>query len=307
MSKNVALLTLRILATEMNGMKDMLYQSLNPQGKPFLWSHRLWREQPFDGFYHWHWGFEMLLVHQGRGVIIVNQKTYELAPGKLFYFLPYQLHKVFADVSAEQPYERSVFHFDPASMDRFLTPFAHLRDSFTRMRKGLEQDQELVLSDFRAEAEAAADAFQSGLAASASGSGEEECAALYLMGLLSVIGRCDRQPASDAASKPIIRHSDEVMSWIERRYAEPFRLDELAAELHMSGSYLSRLFRQETGSSITGYLTALRIQQACSLLRSGDQSVEWIGAQVGLPNASYFIHLFKRMMGVSPHQYRLKL
>lgn len=291
-------------------MKDMLYQSLNPQGKPFLWSHRLWRELPFDGFYHWHWGFEMLLVHQGSGVVIVNQKTYELAPGKLFYFLPYQLHKVYADISAEKPYERSVFHFDPASMERFMAPFTHLRDAFTRMRKSLEADQELDLSAYWDEAEGAADAFQSGMEASGSGSGEEEQAALYLMGMLSVIGRCVRQSATDApdaASKPIIRHSDEVMSWIERHYAEPFRLDKLAAELHMSGAYLSRLFRQETGSSISGYLAALRIQQACSLLRSGSQSVEWIGAQVGLPNASYFIHLFKRMMGVSPHQYRLKL
>lgn len=287
-------------------MKDLLYQPILPAGKPFLWSHRLWRDRPFEGFYHWHSCFEMLLVHQGSGVIIVNQKTYELAPGKLYYFLPYQLHKVYVDISAEQPYERSVFHFDPTFMDSFITPFIQLRNTFTLLRKGLAGDQELVLSDYRREAEAAASAFESGLEASAGG-GEEEQAALFLMGILSVIGRCVSMPPPDASSKTIIRHSDAVMSWLERRYAEPFRLDELAAELHMSGAYLSRLFRQETGSSITGYLAALRIQRACSLLRSSDQSVEWIGAQVGLPSASYFIHLFKRMMGISPHQYRLKL
>lgn len=288
-------------------MKDLLYQPLLLAGKSFLWSHRLWRDRPFEGFYHWHGCFEILFVHQGSGVIIVNQKTYELAPGRIYYFLPYQLHKVYADISAEHPYERSVFHFDPASMEIYLTPFTHLKNTFTRMRKGLEQDQELVLSVDGPVAEAAVNAFQSGIAATASGIAEEEQAALYLMGMLSIIGRGARQQASDAANKPIIRHSDAVMSWIERRYAEPFRLDQLAAELHMSGSYLSRLFRQETGSSITGYLAALRIQRACNLLRSGDQSVEWIGAQVGLPNVSYFIHLFKRMMGISPHQYRLKL
>jgi len=106
--------------------------------------------------------------------------------------------------------------------------------------------------------------------------------------------------------KPI-RQSERIMSWIEKHYGEPFRLEELADELHMSKSYLSRLFRQETGSSITGYLTARRIQQACHLLQSTNKSVEVIGEQVGLTNASYFINLFKRIMGVSPHQYHLRL
>lgn len=285
-------------------MKDMLYQSLNPQGKPFLWSLRNWSERSFDGYYHWHWGFEILIIHRGSGVVIVNQKTYELGPGKLFYFRPYQLHKVYADISDDQPYERSVLHFDPAFLDRYLAPFPSLKDTFTRMRKGLTKEQELSLGTNRSVIEAAADALPSDLSDSGPGSGEEEKAALFLLQLLAVIGSGTSQP-DEEGMRPI-RHSDAIMAWIELHYREPFQLGKLADDLHMSGAYLSRLFRQETGSSITGYLAARRIQQASSLLRSSDQSVEWIGEQVGLPNASYFIQLFKRMTGISPHQYRLK-
>jgi len=49
------------------------------------------------------------------------------------------------------------------------------------------------------------------------------------------------------------------------------------------------------------------MQQACSLLQTTNKSVEVIGEQVGFTSTSYFISLFKRIMGVSPHQYRLRL
>ncbi|MDQ6419008.1 AraC family transcriptional regulator [Paenibacillus sp. LHD-117] len=286
-------------------MKDLFYKSLNPHGKPFLWSHRTLTQQPFDGYYHWHWGFEMLLVHRGSGVVIVNQKTYELRPGMLFYFLPYQLHKVYAEIDEDNPYERSVIHFDPAYMESYMGPFPTLKDVFTRMRKGFMFEQGLDLAAMQPETESVAAAFQSGVQ-EAGVSGEGEHAALFLLQLLSVIQRETMGANQERRMKPI-RQSEQIMAWIERHYREPFQLDKLAGELHMSGSYLSRLFRQETGSSITGYLAARRIQQACSLLQSSNQSVERIGEQVGLPNASYFIQLFKRIMGISPHQYRLKL
>ncbi|QNK54459.1 AraC family transcriptional regulator [Paenibacillus sp. PAMC21692] len=287
-------------------MKDLFYKSINPQGKPFLWSHRRWTQEPFDGYYHWHWGFEMLFVHQGSGVVIVNQRRYEMRPGSLFFFLPNQLHKVQADINEERPYERSIIHFEPAFLERFLPPFPSLRDSYMRMKKGLLRKQSLELSACQTELGAAFDSFQGVIHDSGAGGGEEEGAAILLLQLLAFIQRGIAEPIAGEGVKPI-RHSDEIMAWIERHYSEPFQLDKLAAELHMSGSYLSRLFRQETGSSITGYLAARRIQQACSLLRGSDKPIELIGQQVGLPNVSYFIQLFKRTMGISPHQYRLKL
>ncbi|MHA6484771.1 helix-turn-helix domain-containing protein [Paenibacillus sp. strain BS8-2] len=283
-------------------MKDSFYLALNPQNKSYLWSHRTLTEQPFDGYYHWHWGFEMLYVHQGNGQVIVNQKSYELQAGMLFYFLPNQLHRLNFDIRHGQPYERSVFHFEPAVMDSFLGAFPLMKDRLLRMRKGLFE-QRLDLLKYRDEVEAAVDGFQD--SRNAGNGGSDEHAALFLLQLLSVIQRVT--PVEDKGQLQPIRHADRIMAWVEQHYDEPFELDKLAAEMHLNGSYVSRLFRQETGSSITGYLAARRIQQACSLLRSSQMSVEQVGERVGLPNVSYFIQLFKRMMGTSPHQYRLKL
>lgn len=284
-----------------------LYQRMDYGAKPYLWAYRKYSDSRFEGYYHWHEGFELLLVHRGRGSVIVNQKTYELRPGMLFFFRPFQLHKVYAEVSPDCPYERSILHFVPSFAEPYMSPFASLKDLFMRMEKGLTEEQAAEAGGLMAAAESACRDFER-CEEGSSGAESLEQAALLLLRWLTVLqqagGLAER---SDAAGRKRIRHSEAVMDWLEARYGEPFRLEALAEDMHMSKAYLSRLFRQETGSSITGYLTARRIRQACSLLQSSELSVEMIGEKVGLSNVSYFIQLFKRTVGVSPHQYRLKL
>ncbi|MNI97083.1 Arabinose operon regulatory protein [compost metagenome] len=74
--------------------------------------------------------------------------------------------------------------------------------------------------------------------------------------------------------------------------------------MHLSKSYVSRIFHQETGSRLVDYLTARRIKQACRLLSTTDLPVERIGITVGFPNASYFNQLFKKSLGTTPLKYR---
>jgi AraC-like DNA-binding protein len=88
-----------------------------------------------------------------------------------------------------------------------------------------------------------------------------------------------------------------IMRWVVEHYAEEVSLDRLAEFVHLSKFYASRIFRNETESSIGQYLTVRRIRQACRLLQTTDLSVEQIGIQVGLPSPPYFIQLFKKAIG----------
>lgn len=74
---------------------------------------------------------------------------------------------------------------------------------------------------------------------------------------------------------------------------EEIRLDNLADSLHLSNFYLARLFQRETGSSLSDYIMACRIKQACRLLYTTAYSVERVAADVGYPNVSYFNRLKK--------------
>ncbi len=96
------------------------------------------------------------------------------------------------------------------------------------------------------------------------------------------------------------------MRWIEAHLSDTFQLDELADDLYLSKSYISKLFRKETGSSITDYLTARRVKEACHLLQTSDLALDAICTRIGLSNVSYFIQMFKRETNITPHQYRLE-
>lgn len=55
---------------------------------------------------------------------------------------------------------------------------------------------------------------------------------------------------------------------MEQHYQEDLSLDELAEILTVNASYLSYIFKKETGSTVVQYLTSLRMEQACRLLKN---------------------------------------
>lgn len=119
------------------------------------------------------------------------------------------------------------------------------------------------------------------------------------MQLLSCIriNSTDANPDSTSNNKlrPLF-YSEKIMNWIEAHYKEPFDLEHLSNELHLSKSYISRSFKRETGSSLTEYLTIRRIKEACQLLEMTNKSIELIGESLGFKSVSYFIQLFKNSL-----------
>ena len=96
----------------------------------------------------------------------------------------------------------------------------------------------------------------------------------------------------------------QAMRWIDEHYQETFYLDDLADAMHLSKFYLSKLFHEETGSTLKEYVTAKRMRQACRSLETTAKSVEWIGSEVGISNPSYFVQVFKHEVGTTPLKYR---
>jgi len=74
--------------------------------------------------------------------------------------------------------------------------------------------------------------------------------------------------------------------------------------VHVNASYLSRVFKQETGSNIKDYIWELRLKRACELLRRPDIRINEIGMQLGFQTPSYFSYFFKKGTGKTPREYR---
>jgi AraC family L-rhamnose operon transcriptional activator RhaR len=110
-------------------------------------------------------------------------------------------------------------------------------------------------------------------------------------------GRVQRpDPAHPAAA--------QVMRTLEAHIEREWTLTELADELHLTPSYLARLFKEVTGLPPMAYLARRRVEIAANLLLHSDESVARIGERVGWDDQNYFARRFKAHFGLSPTAYR---
>lgn len=72
----------------------------------------------------------------------------------------------------------------------------------------------------------------------------------------------------------------------------------------MSSSYLSRLFKKETGDSVSAYIRKQKIEKARNLLRYSDYSVIEIANRLSFSSQSHFIQQFREIVGMTPKKYR---
>jgi len=96
----------------------------------------------------------------------------------------------------------------------------------------------------------------------------------------------------------------QAQYYIEENYAKPLTLDLLAEQLDSSPRHLSRLFKQQTGSSPIDYMLSLRIEKAKELLVATEASLQEIAENIGYPDRYYFAKMFKKYTGIAPIRYR---
>lgn len=97
----------------------------------------------------------------------------------------------------------------------------------------------------------------------------------------------------------------KVRAYMEKESANPnLSLDYLSEHFQMNPKTLSKLFKEETGQKFVDYLIELRINHARQLLESTNQSIQSIAEEVGYTNAISFGRMFKKIVSLSPGEYR---
>ena len=100
----------------------------------------------------------------------------------------------------------------------------------------------------------------------------------------------------------------DAKKYIEENFArEEFSLTDAADYTHVSSQHLSRVFRQSTGITFMDYITRVRIRRAIELLRDDDRKMYEIAETVGYSSQHYFSSAFKKVLGVSPMEYKKSL
>lgn len=110
-----------------------------------------------------------------------------------------------------------------------------------------------------------------------------------------------RRRQTDSAGQTV----EAAKEYIRQHYAESdLSVEKLCAYLHLSSTYFSTLFKRETGTSFTAYVTTVRMEAAAEAIRGTEEKTYLIAQRCGYEDPNYFSYVFKRHFGVTPTKYR---
>lgn len=99
-----------------------------------------------------------------------------------------------------------------------------------------------------------------------------------------------------------------LMAYVEENYAQPITLAEAATHFGYNASYVSRIFKKQTGQSFVSYVTHHRITHALAMLtHEPNCRVAELAEAVGIPDVNYFCKVFKKTCGLTVYQFRQSL
>jgi AraC-like DNA-binding protein len=250
---------------------------------------------------HSHHSYELLLIHDGYGELLLDGVWHGLKPGLLCFFSLDEIHHCRI---TEGPFVRSVVDFTDAeiAMNGAIVQGA-MADIVKNLGlvpsrvASLESDEVLGIErrigliDDLNRAESAQGQLHRDIAFT-----ELLCetARLLAKGSHGLFLRVDAVP------DPLVK---SAISLINRDPAA-WDTERLANTLICSKFSLCRRFKRATGMTISRYAISLRIGEACRLLRGTDLPVSEIGRRVGCRTPSYFTALFLQETGAAPSEYR---
>lgn len=97
---------------------------------------------------------------------------------------------------------------------------------------------------------------------------------------------------------------ERAVEYIKEHYMENITLNEVAEKVGISSGYLSTLFNQNLQCGFIDYLNSVRIERACCYLEQNYFKTYEIAYRVGFRDEKYFSKVFKKLMGMTPKEYR---
>ncbi len=126
---------------------------------------------------------------------------------------------------------------------------------------------------------------------------------VHLIDLLYAIGNSFSQ-SHEEVEEEYNYHVSKAKDYIEVHYAEPITLEALASYLGIHKSYFCTIFKKATKQSFCSYTNMVRVEKSKCLLKEGSNSILEIALAAGFSSASYFNTTFKKLVGMTPIEYR---
>lgn len=282
-------------------MKNGLYYKENHPAD-FSISHKI--GEAHKRYLHYHNRFEIFLNLTDGTLFYLDDKVYSLKKNDLVLLNNLDIHRTSSKSNME--YERYVILFKPEFVSQFSIPGVDLLEYFTDPGLNfnrcihLSEEQTAILLDLIKKAR---------YYLKNKVYGAEIYKRITLVEILLAINSFYRSAEDyiphDHNKDVHLQKIRPVLTYIKEYLSSDLSLEQLAEYVHLDKFYLSRLFKSATGSTISGYITNMRILKAMELLTK-DYSVSKVSAMVGFNSYTHFISTFKKHTGITPKQYKIK-
>ncbi|MFC5446969.1 helix-turn-helix domain-containing protein [Paenibacillus aestuarii] len=276
-------------------MQD-LYQDLK---NALTFRHGISYEPGHQEFHKHHDLYEIYFFLSGDVHYFIEKQVYPLQYGDLLIMHSNELHRPNFQ-SKKQRYENVVIHFNPKLAEAFSSPQFDLLACFNnrvmgeqnRMRLTPQQIDDIMKLYERME-----------IHHSQAKAGSEVLYVATFIELLVFINRLFQNQGNHKEQGMLPDKLASLLTYIDENLEQDLTLDVLEQVVFMNRSYLCRLFKKHTGSTIHEHILFKRIAKAKQLLREGC-TVTDACQLVGFNDYSNFIRTFKKAVGLPPRQYQ---
>ncbi len=230
---------------------------------------------------------DMYLVHiikNGKGVLQIDNKQYHLEEKHMFLIRPNQLAIYSSD--ADDPWEYYYFAFNGGYAPDLIERTVFRKNRFIYKAANCDLIDRIIEATY-ALRDAEVPDF----------TGLE-----HLFKFLPLL--CDKSKKTGQEENLYLQYIIPIQQYIEQHYSEQIQTSELAKRYNIDRSYFYRLFKKFTGLSPEKYIISLRMQRAKLLISATDLPLTTISTYVGYENYPPFFSMFKKIIGVSPNEYR---
>lgn len=251
-------------------------------------------------YLHSHDFLEINYVKEGAGYYLIEEREYEIRQGDIFIINNQERHMAVHDGSLML----EVIVFDPAFLwermqgYQFLEPFFNRSAVFTNCIRKEEEGYEKLLEaivNIRGEYEGRKQGWELFV---------KSWTQLFMAQLYRVYLKSQDESVRKEARHKTFTRLQPVLDYIHEHYLDQLELEELARVAMMNKSYLCSCFKNTLHMRIFEYIDQLRINRACLLLSTSNESITDIAMMTGFNSVSYFNRIFKKVRGISPGNYR---